>query len=699
MALIGTIRKNGWILIALMVLALGGFILMDVVSNSQRYQAGDVNTLGKVDGVTIKRSETEAYQELVYSNSQGSPLQVRDQVWKYFVEKSVVENEAEKIGLGVCKEELVDLQFGDNISPIIAERFRGDNGQPNRQQLANIKGAIEGGQFTDPKNRAYWATQEKEVVKKRLEDKIIALVSKGLYTPSWQAEMTFKENNERLDFKYVRIGLEKVTDEEAVVTDADYKTFLSQNPHLYDQTEETRLVQYVSFEVKATAADSADARTAVANLVEGLRTATSDSTYVASKGGNYDGSYKKKEALPVFAADNLMGAAIGTVTEPFLDGDVWTIAKVLDRKVTPDSVRARHILLKDDPQLPGSAEARIDSLMGLLKSGARFDSLAVKNSQDGSASKGGDLGFFGEGRMVPEFNNICFNVGEQGKFYKVTTQFGVHIIEITGKKFIKNETALKAVYLTKRIEPGKSTQQAAKDKAQALIQQSKSLEALLTNATQQNKEVVTSPALKSSDFAIGVLGSNDDCREIVRWAFDDKTKVGSVSPQIFAFNDEQGGFFDSRYVVTSLKSIAPKGAATVETLKGLPEAVAKVKSNKKAEVLKTKIQGTDLNAIAAQFQTKVDTARAATMLQGGGEPRMIGTAFSLAKDAVSAPIAGSSGVYVISPMTDKTTVQTPADLTLFRKQVTSTAVSNVRVGLLKSMIKAANTEDNRSRFY
>ncbi len=57
MALIGTIRKNGWILIVAMALALGGFILMDVISNTQRYSAGDINSLGKVNDQEIKRNE------------------------------------------------------------------------------------------------------------------------------------------------------------------------------------------------------------------------------------------------------------------------------------------------------------------------------------------------------------------------------------------------------------------------------------------------------------------------------------------------------------------------------------------------------------------------------------------------------------------------------------------------------------------
>jgi peptidyl-prolyl cis-trans isomerase D len=699
MALIGTIRKNGWILILLMALALGGFILMDIISNSQRYQAGDANTLGKVNGTEIKRSEADIYEKLIYANQTNNGYQVRNQVWNYFVEKNLVEQVAAETGLGVCKDELMDLQFGENISPIIAERFRGDNGLPDRAQLSSIKAAIEGGQFTDERNRVYWSIQEKEVIKKRIEDKIVGLVTKAVYTPSWQAEMTFRDNNERVDFTYVRVGYDLVKDEEAAVTDADYKAFLADNPHLYDQKEETRVINFVSFDVNATKEDSNLVKNSVLALIEGFRTSTKDSQYVASHGGTYENIYKAKTALPAAAADTLLRMSIGSIVGPFLNAGSYSIAKIIDRKVVPDSVKARHILIRS--ATPTSMKT-IDSLMNLINTGkGRFDSLATRFSQDqGSGAKGGDLGWFANGMMVAEFNDICFNTGEQGKLYKVATQFGWHLIEITGKKFIKNEASVKAAYISKPLEPSKETQQTIKNKAQALLQQSKTLEALNTTAGQQNLLVSPSSPLKANDFAIGVLGSGDDVREIVRWAFDPNTDIGDVSPQVFIFGDENGGFFDSRYVVAGLKSISPAGAATVASLKTMPDVQTKVINRKKTEVIKGKIQNpNDLVGIAAQFQTKVDTARGSTMLQGGSEPRMIGTAFSLAKGAVSTPIGGNSGVYIVSPISDKLAVQPPADLTMFRKQVSSTATSQIRANLLKSMIKAADIGDNRSRFY
>ncbi len=317
-------------------------------------------------------------------------------------------------------EELKDLQFGMNPSPIITERFKGADGQVNRQQLASIKSAIEGGQFTDPTNRAYWATQEKEIIKDRLENKIIGLVTKGMYTPSWQAEMAFRENNERVDFAYVRIPYDKVKDEEAQLTDDDYSAYLKQNPHLYDQTEELRVVNYVSFDVKPTAADTLANREVVAKLVDGLRTTPSDSNFIAANNGVLEDTYKAKAALPPAVADTLLKLAPGTVVGPYLDGGAWTIAKILDRKVLADSARARHILI---PKANPNGEKIIDSLKNLIETGkARFDSLAVKNSSDGgSAVKGGDLGWFPQGAMVAEFNEVCFITGKQGQLYKVKT--------------------------------------------------------------------------------------------------------------------------------------------------------------------------------------------------------------------------------------------------------------------------------------
>jgi len=704
MALIGTIRKNGWILIVAMTLALGGFILMDIVTNAQNYSAGDVNSMGKVNGEEIKRDEFDNYEKLIYTNMEGNAYQIRQQIWNYFVEKTLIEKEAEALGLGISKEELIDLQFGNNLSPVIADRFKGQDGQPNRATLSSIKAAIEQGSFTDPVNVAYWSVQEKEVKKTRLQEKITSLVVKGIYTPTWQAEMTFRENNERVDFNYVRIPYDKIPDSEVKLTDADYEEFLELNPHLYDQVEENRIISYAVFDVLPTAGDSAATKDAVLRMLEGLRAAPNDSAYVVSNNGNVDDAYRKKDALPASVADSLLSLPTGTIIGPFQEQGAWQLAKILDRKVIPDSVRARHILLRE--ATPAN-EQRVDSLMAILKTGAiPFDTLAAQNSQDpGSAIKGGDLGWFADGAMVPEFNTICFYQAEQGKQYKVATQFGWHLIEVTGKKFLKNETGVRAAYLGRPIEPSTETQQIIKDKALAVVQQAKTLADLQTQTSKLNVPVLNSPALKPNDYTLGTLGTGEDAREVVRWAFDKNTEVGAIGQEVFSFRDPNGGYFDSKYVVAGLKSIVPQGPATVATLKANPRAEQEVKSRKKAALIKSKLKNAkDLNALAGQWEVQVDTAKGASLLQpfvpnGGSEPGVVGTAFSLEQGAVSAPVTGLAGVYILQRISGKQELTMPPDLTLFRRQVSSAATSNIRMNLMNAWKNQIKLEDNRSRFF
>lgn len=88
--------------------------------------------------------------------------------------------------------------------------------------------------------------------------------------------------------------------------------------------------------------------------------------------------------------------------------------------------RASHILVKD--------QALARELQKRLKQGADFSSLARDYSTCPSKSKGGDLGWFGSGKMVPEFERACSNMGIGSISEVVRTQFGFHLIKLTGRK-------------------------------------------------------------------------------------------------------------------------------------------------------------------------------------------------------------------------------------------------------------------------
>jgi peptidyl-prolyl cis-trans isomerase D len=103
--------------------------------------------------------------------------------------------------------------------------------------------------------------------------------------------------------------------------------------------------------------------------------------------------------------------------------------------LTPHEVKARHILLRVPQGASKEAERKTEqkalAILAEAKSGADFSELAKKYSQDpGSASKGGDLGWFGEGQMVEPFEEAAFALSKGSLGGPVRTQFGYHLIKV-----------------------------------------------------------------------------------------------------------------------------------------------------------------------------------------------------------------------------------------------------------------------------
>lgn len=104
---------------------------------------------------------------------------------------------------------------------------------------------------------------------------------------------------------------------------------------------------------------------------------------------------------------------------------------------SPEQVQARHILLKVEPgAAAAAARAKLDALAERARNGEDFAALAREASEDqGSAENGGDLGYFGRGRMVPPFEAAAFALTDPGQLSPVVeTQFGLHLIQLVERK-------------------------------------------------------------------------------------------------------------------------------------------------------------------------------------------------------------------------------------------------------------------------
>ncbi|MBP6396823.1 MAG: SurA N-terminal domain-containing protein, partial [Saprospiraceae bacterium] len=219
MALIGKIRKNFWIVLILLAMALASFILMDVMGS--RKSGGSVfnqTTVGKVAGQKIDYLEFEKTERALYSGS-DDVYGRRQMLWNYLLEKALVEKQVKELGLGVGRDELMELQFGNNLSSVIQNNFRDPNtGQVNRQQLLQFKQALETGQELAPEFRNFWAEQEKQIIKTALQDKINNLVTKAMIVPKWQAEVVNQLNNDKLTLEFVRVTYDKIPNDQVKLT-------------------------------------------------------------------------------------------------------------------------------------------------------------------------------------------------------------------------------------------------------------------------------------------------------------------------------------------------------------------------------------------------------------------------------------------------------------------------------------------------
>ncbi|HHH54677.1 MAG TPA: hypothetical protein ENK91_13530, partial [Bacteroidetes bacterium] len=461
MALIGSIRRNTWILVVLIAVGMGGFILQSVVSGSNQYASGNNYTLGEVNGEKIDVREFETAERILYQNSNSDNIYSnKNNLWNYFKNKTLTETLAKDMGLGVSTEELLDLEFGDDLSPIITARFKNQQtGQVDRSQLDQIKKLIdEDGLNTEYKQ--FWAIQEKEIIYDRLKTKLNNMVAKAIYTPTWYAEENYKLDESKADFNYVKVPFDKISDDEVEVTDKDIQTYMDKHSKLYVNDEEKRVLKYIVIDVKPTEKDFENLKQNALTLKNEFQASTNDSLFAITHDGIYSNVYYKKDELPDQVKNDSIPLEIGTVIGPYKENENYTIAKILDKKLVPDSVKAKHILRsvqQGDSEGLANAKKTIDSLKTILEAGKEsFDSLAVKFSQDpGSASKGGDLGTFAQGRMVGPFNDACFN-GKKGKYYVVQTRFGIHLIKIEDQIFNDNEPKYKVAYTTLAITPSQA---------------------------------------------------------------------------------------------------------------------------------------------------------------------------------------------------------------------------------------------------
>ncbi len=706
MAVLNKIRQRSVFLIVIIALALFSFVLADLIRNGGAISQRAENTIATINGKDIDRTE---FAQKVENASRsfgagGSSIQAVNYVWNQEVRQAVFEEQFEELGIKVGEDQVNQL-LGESLAtnPTFQNEAGVFDKAKMQEYVANIKA-------TSPQAYQQWIDFEENISKGAREEIYLNMIKAGVGATLKEGELAYKMENDNVNIKYIQLPFSSIQDSEVTVSDAEIKSYVDKHAEQY-KTEASRNIRYVLFKEEPSEEDEKEITSKVASLLEdkvefveatktndsvkGFRNTENAEEYVNQNSAlKFDDRFIFKKDLPGTVADTIYNLSVGEVFGPYKDGEYIKLSKVVAQKQMPDSVKASHILVSweglrtagDLKRTKEEAKTLADSILNVIKSDkSKFSTLAPQFSADNSnKDKGGDLGYFVPGAMVPAFNDYCFEnkTGDQGI---VETQFGYHIISIEDQK--NEQKAIKVATIAQKIEPSEKTintiftettkfQIATKDKD-------------FEEVSKEN-ELTVRPVNKIKELDENIPGIGGQ-RAIVQWAFNEDTEIGAVK----RFDIAEG------YAVVQLTAKAVKG--TMKAADASPTVKPILVKEKKVEMLKNKISGSSLNDIATNAGQTVRVASALNMktptISGAGtEPKVVGAAFAMEIGNVSKPVVGNNGVYVI-----EVTKNTPAsglDTYLsYAAQASKSQSGLVNSKVFEALKEAAEIEDKRAKFY
>jgi parvulin-like peptidyl-prolyl isomerase len=654
------------------------------------------DTIGIIDGRKISyqefselvRQQADQYkQQTKQEPDDNAYRQIRDQVWNNLVTQELLQRETKKAGLYVTDQEIIDWVRGENPPEFLVQQFRDSTGQFRRDAYESA--------LNDPRNKDIWMQVETALRQQRLAEKMQSLVFSSIHVSEGELMDRFIDQNEKANIQYAFFDPDKFIQDAAVtVTDDDLKKVYTENTEEF-KVQASRKLKYVVFSDLPSAKDSQD----VADQI--------NSVLAQAKSGidflELQKEYSETSPAPAFfkhgemtkeKEDAVFSAKAGDLVGPISDYEGYHLFKVLeDKKGGAPFVKASHILLPAaTPEQETASKKLAVELIQRAKKGEDFTSLARRYSTEPAAAQtGGELGWFGKGRMVKSFEDAALN-GRPGQIIgPVKTQFGIHVIKIEGR----DDREVKVAAITIPVKPSSRTKDEAFQRAQDFVYVAKK-GSFETEAQSLGLQVQETP-----EFQKGTMIPGLGLFELInKFAF--KNSVGDIS-DVYQVNNG--------YVVVKITDVQKEGVRSFDEVKESlkPRALRNRKMDQLQEIVRQKFSSLgdngDLASLASDSKISVQTTGEFSV---GGFIPTIGREFALngaaktgAVGKILPPVKGTRGYYLV-----KVESRTPFDSTTFnaRKNVLATQMlqekkQRILTQWLEKMKETADIEDNREAFF
>ncbi len=426
------------------IIGVGGlFVLFMVLSDSKVMEVfgARTNNVGSVNGRDITYQEyanliDRAIQNQKAQTGQDIPEeqmeQFREQVWDGLITQILTEQALEKFGITVTDDEIRDVILGDDPPEFLKRSFIDSLGRFNRELYNQA--------LFDPRNKEPLVQAEDAVRQQLLSQKLQSYLTATINVSEQEIIRKFIDQNIQMTAEFTLVDLNSIEDKEVKVTDEDLKNYYDEHPEKFQQ-EAQRKIKYVFFRNAPSKSDSDGVIENLTNVFQKVKNDTSFKSNVEIYSEvPYSRDTTNLTSLPEPVREVILKQNPGSVFGPVAIPNGFAIYKLV--ATVPSSeplVKASHILIQSSgDDVKDKAEA--DRIYNEAISGKDFSALARQYSKDpGSALRGGDLGWFGKGQMVKEFEDACFNGGLNVVQKPVKTTYGYHIIKVTdriNKKFV-----------------------------------------------------------------------------------------------------------------------------------------------------------------------------------------------------------------------------------------------------------------------
>ncbi len=706
MAVLGKIRQRSIFLILVIGMALFAFVISGVLDGSSS-NTGPTDPIGVINEEKI---DTDYFRQMVEQTERTynySALQSVQLVWNQALRNTIFDQQFESLGIDAGKDQLEQIIASDE-NVISNTNFQNETGFFDFGIFTNYLAQMKA---ENPIAYENWKYQEKSIIGVAKQRIYLDLIKASSGMTKAETQSMYHLENDNINIQFVQLPFDIIPDSLIKISDLEVKNYIKENKNKFKR-DASRNIQYVAFRENPTEDDLSKIRLRLDGLkeerisyndvskltdtIEGFKRTDKILDFVDQYSEvSFDSVYKARGELNNEYADILFKLTPGEVFGPYKDGREFKISRLIDLKENA-SLRASHILLayKDatraNPSIIRSKkEARLEAnriLKIVKRSSGKFEDLARQFSDGPTKTRGGDLSFFREGEMAQELFDFV-NKNRVGRLGLIETEFGFHVVKITDK----DDLALIADVVAAAVPSDKTSNEIFRNATQFEMDSNETGD-FIGLVEKSNYDLIPVKQITVLEENLPGLPKQ---RAIVRWIFEEDSKVGDVK----RFSISDGG-----YSVVQLTSKVKEGLANIDDVGSQVREI--LKKEKKAKLIKERFKNkVSLENLAELEDINIEIAsvinqKNPSIVGAGNEPYIVGVAFAMKEGDTSQLIKGNNGVYKVLLLKKNIVEELDRDSYVnYARTIRQRQSERLSESIFKALESAASIEDNRSLYY